>query len=332
MFTQIQTAKALKQLATKGFSKYCNMVAEPILIFDGRKWDLSNLCPSGSAPLSPTVSKYSRTCSGRPCEASLYPSLDELYGPACDVEPAAEVFRRVSSRMPSNEDKNERRSSHNEARTADTSHRNSAPLYPSLDEIESQETRGNQGSQSSKESRSSGGSRRKSRHSRKSHKSHSKRSDSRKKEGTASTPGAVHSCPTSTVVPGAVATTANHPAEQKARLKSENAAETLPSTRSLQPDASSRSCMSEQVTHHQEVEVAPGEYMPLRGSAETLKAIESGKACKVTCFACQASLWCVPDADLVLCPDCRILSPLSSKESSQLWTRHGGVGLGARVE
>lgn len=320
------------------------MVAEPILIFDGRKWDLSNLCPSGSVPLSPTLSKYPRKCSRKPCEASLYPSLDELNSPACDVEPAAEVFRRASSRVPSKEDKNERRSSHKEARTADTSHRNSAPLYPSLDEIESQETHVDQGSQSSKESRSNRGSRRESRHSRKSHKSHSKRSDSRKKEGTASTPGAFHSRPTSTVVPGAVATTANHPAEQKARLKSENEAATLPSTRSLQPEASSRSCVSEQDTHRQEgdekekshqaleVEVAPGEYMPLRGSVETLKAIESGKACIVTCFACEAGLWCVPDADLVLCPDCRILSPLSSKQSSQIWTRRGGVGLGARVE
>jgi hypothetical protein len=368
------------------------MLAEPILIFDGRKWDLSNLCPSGSLPLSPTVSKYTRKCSRKLREASLYPSLDELNSHACDIESAAEVFRRVSlsstssaeappTRQPhssSKKVKKERRSSHKEARTPDTSRRNSTPLPSShkeartpdtsrrnstplpsshkeartpdtsrrnstpllsLDEIESQETEVDQGSRSSKESRH------KSRRSTNSRKSHSKRSDSPKEKRSvlAFTPDVIHSRPTSTVVPGAFATTSDHPSDEKAKLKSENEVATLPSTRSLQPEASSRSCMSEQYTNRQEddeeeeryqaleVEVAPGEYMQLRGSAETLKAVESGKACIVTCLVCEANLWCVSDADLVLCPDCRIFSPLSSQQTSQPWSRRGGVGLGAKV-
>jgi hypothetical protein len=79
-----------------------------------------------------------------------------------------------------------------------------------------------------------------------------------------------------------------------------------------------------------DVEVAPGKYMLLRGSAETVEAVESGKASVVSCFACEAALWCVPDADLVLCPDCRILSPIDSKPSSQHGV--GGVGLGMKVD
>jgi hypothetical protein len=62
-----------------------------------------------------------------------------------------------------------------------------------------------------------------------------------------------------------------------------------------------------------EVEVAPGEFMPLRGSDETLQAIEMGYARIVTCFACCASLACVPDCELVICPDCRVISPICAE-------------------
>ena len=117
------------------------------------------------------------------------------------------------------------------------------------------------------------------------------------------------------------------------------------SMRSIQPEASSSSFTTESLPYQGEeqadkidkhrtqsqvdVEIAPGQYMPLRGSAETLEAVESGKASMVSCFACEATLWCVPDADLVVCPDCRILSPLASKQSSP--PRVGGVGLGMKV-
>jgi hypothetical protein len=63
-----------------------------------------------------------------------------------------------------------------------------------------------------------------------------------------------------------------------------------------------------------EVEVSPGEFMPLRGSDETLEAIEMGYARIVTCFACSASLACVPDCELVICPDCRVISPICSEQ------------------
>jgi hypothetical protein len=94
-----------------------------------------------------------------------------------------------------------------------------------------------------------------------------------------------------------------------------------------------------------QVEVAPGHYMPLRGSDETMYAIEMGYSRTVTCFACQAHLSCVPDCELVICPDCRVLSPVDaftveddrkmehghrSDESACSSAIIGGVGLGLK--
>ena len=80
--------------------------------------------------------------------------------------------------------------------------------------------------------------------------------------------------------------------------------------------------------------------MPLRGSTETLAAVECGMARTVSCIACQATLRCVPDAELVICPDCRLLSPLEhqnhdrSRNKSQpgVYYQVGGVGLGLKVD
>jgi hypothetical protein len=71
-----------------------------------------------------------------------------------------------------------------------------------------------------------------------------------------------------------------------------------------------------------EVEVSPGEFMLLRGSDETLEAIEMGYARMVTCFACSASLACVPDCELVICPDCRIISPICSEQDDDRKMAH----------
>lgn len=71
-----------------------------------------------------------------------------------------------------------------------------------------------------------------------------------------------------------------------------------------------------------EVEVAPGEFMQLRGSDETLEAIEMGYARIVTCFACCASLACVPDCELVICPDCRVISPICSEQDDDCKMAH----------
>jgi hypothetical protein len=63
-----------------------------------------------------------------------------------------------------------------------------------------------------------------------------------------------------------------------------------------------------------EIEVCPGFFMLLRGADETLQAIESGFAIDAMCFCCEQSLQCVADAELVICPDCRVCSPLPDLE------------------
>lgn len=93
------------------------------------------------------------------------------------------------------------------------------------------------------------------------------------------------------------------------------------------------------VTSRSQIEVAPGIFMPLRGSTETLAAVESRMARTVSCIACQATLRCVPDAELVICPDCFLLSPLEQHDHSRSRIKSqpgveyqvGGVGLGLKV-
>lgn len=85
-----------------------------------------------------------------------------------------------------------------------------------------------------------------------------------------------------------------------------------------------------------ELEIEPGVHSPLRGSKETWFAIQRGFSIEVTCFACTAPLLCIADAELVLCPDCKIVSPVikeggvDAKISSRGLV--GGVGLGLRAD
>ncbi|CAB9513521.1 expressed unknown protein [Seminavis robusta] len=72
-----------------------------------------------------------------------------------------------------------------------------------------------------------------------------------------------------------------------------------------------------------QVEIQPGVFQHLRGSAETLRAIEQKKIQKTTCMSCTVKLFCVPDAEYVLCPVCRVVSPIATNFGSG-----GGVGLG----
>lgn len=71
----------------------------------------------------------------------------------------------------------------------------------------------------------------------------------------------------------------------------------------------------------QEVEISPGVFLPLHGSEETIQEMESGSLITAICFCCAQRLSCVSLASYVLCPCCRVISPLESSNS-------GGVGLG----
>lgn len=60
------------------------------------------------------------------------------------------------------------------------------------------------------------------------------------------------------------------------------------------------------------VEVEPGHFIRLRGHKETLGYIRAGRPIATQeCCACQGTLHCVGDADLVLCPYCRVVQPLT---------------------
>ena len=73
------------------------------------------------------------------------------------------------------------------------------------------------------------------------------------------------------------------------------------------------------------VEIVPGEFVPLRGSGETWQAIQTGNVTRTTCSCCSLDLMCISDADLVMCPGCRVISPV------ERGTGGGGLGLGMSV-
>jgi hypothetical protein len=65
-----------------------------------------------------------------------------------------------------------------------------------------------------------------------------------------------------------------------------------------------------------QVEVYPGEFLRLRGAKETVEAIERGHSKSVFCYTCGLGLRCVADCDLVICPDCRSMSPVPRRPAS----------------
>lgn len=76
-----------------------------------------------------------------------------------------------------------------------------------------------------------------------------------------------------------------------------------------------------------QIEIAPGIFAPLRGSLETLRALQRGDCITVMCMCCSAKLTCLSDAEYVLCPDCRVISPIELPGKTEI----GGVGLGVRA-
>ena len=80
-----------------------------------------------------------------------------------------------------------------------------------------------------------------------------------------------------------------------------------------------------------QVEITPGVFAPLRGSDETWHAIEDGFSTRVDCILCTTSLLCIADADYVLCPECRVVSPTNTHELKLPPNHVGGVGLGLKA-
>lgn len=82
-----------------------------------------------------------------------------------------------------------------------------------------------------------------------------------------------------------------------------------------------------------EVEISPGVYARLRGSQETWRAVEEGNVEESECFCCGTQLLCIADADYVLCPECKVVSPITTNINRKLspHSNAGGVGLGLRA-
>jgi hypothetical protein len=84
------------------------------------------------------------------------------------------------------------------------------------------------------------------------------------------------------------------------------------------------------------MEVSPGQFLELRSSDETIRAVEQGYAAQVSCLMCPTFLATVPDCLCVICPECRFLSPVEEEEDCGLWEREShrrrhGVGLGLKL-
>lgn len=72
------------------------------------------------------------------------------------------------------------------------------------------------------------------------------------------------------------------------------------------------------------IEVQPGVNLPLRGKDETLQAIACNFSLQTICMVCSLELACIADAEYVLCPVCKSISPIDSNTGNG-----GGVGLGS---
>ena len=85
--------------------------------------------------------------------------------------------------------------------------------------------------------------------------------------------------------------------------------------------------MSSGATKCKMIEVAPGEFMRLRGARETWKAIQDDFYLPCACICCELTLFCIQDATYVLCPECQVVNPLEKIDGYD-----GGVGLGFTIE
>lgn len=75
------------------------------------------------------------------------------------------------------------------------------------------------------------------------------------------------------------------------------------------------------------IEIAPGVQARLRGAKETLDCIERDFYAACPCFGCDAQMFGIADAEYIICPMCRVVSPLGVNAN-----KGGGVALGVAVE
>jgi len=86
---------------------------------------------------------------------------------------------------------------------------------------------------------------------------------------------------------------------------------------------------SEESVDRKMVEVTPGHFVPLRGTKETLEAVEMGQMTNTNCVSCDVALVVHAAASLVICPDCEMIAPLERGDTDDEIT---SLGLGLKLE
>jgi hypothetical protein len=75
-----------------------------------------------------------------------------------------------------------------------------------------------------------------------------------------------------------------------------------------------------------QVELLPGHFVPLIGSEETWQAFCADNVIDIECSSCETFLYCKNTAEMVLCPGCRMISPID-----KVGVGAEGLGLGLTV-
>jgi hypothetical protein len=80
------------------------------------------------------------------------------------------------------------------------------------------------------------------------------------------------------------------------------------------------------------VEISPGVHEPLRGADETMRAVRQDFYVPTSCFGCSNEIFCIADAKYVICPECRVVSPVEEGELDGQKLEQRGIGLGFTCE
>jgi len=89
-------------------------------------------------------------------------------------------------------------------------------------------------------------------------------------------------------------------------------------------------CQERALRNKKTIEISPGEYLRLRGADETWKAIQHDFYMPSKCSCCCTTIFCIQDANFILCPECRVVSPMPGVYYEG--SNDGGVGLGFTME
>ena len=80
------------------------------------------------------------------------------------------------------------------------------------------------------------------------------------------------------------------------------------------------------------IDIAPGVQAPLRGAQETRKAVSKDFYSNVSCFGCSLELCCIADVSYVVCPECKVISPIEELMFEGKEVNRHGLGMGFTYE